>query len=60
MDGLTMKNGRPINNRPEPEMGLSKMARLRKEMKRAEKVQIVADGNAMAKAREEMRSILKK
>lgn len=55
-----MKNGRPINNRPEPEMGLSKMARLRKEMKRAEKVQIVADGNAMAKAREEMRSILKK
>jgi len=51
MDGLTMKNGREINNRPDSETGIAKLARVRREMKRAEKISIIADGNAVAEAR---------
>ena len=44
----TIKKGRLINNAPELEMGLSKAARFRKEMKRAEKVRMIAEGNELA------------
>ena len=33
VDGLDINHGRLINNRNEPEMGLSKAARLRREFK---------------------------
>tara|TARA_R110002020_G_scaffold267594_2_gene482753 strand:+ start:58 stop:237 length:180 start_codon:yes stop_codon:yes gene_type:complete len=57
MDGLTMKNGREINNRPDSETGIAKLARIRREMKRAEKVTIIAEGNDLAESR---KVILKK
>ncbi len=44
----TIKKGRLINNAPELEMGISKAARFRKEMKRAEKVRMIAEGNELA------------
>ena len=44
----TIKKGRLINKAPELEMGLSKAARFRKEMKRAEKVRMIAEGNELA------------
>jgi len=50
MRGLKVKKGRLINDRPEPEIGLSKLARMRKEIKRAEKVRIIAEGNELANA----------
>jgi len=50
MDGLDMFKGREINRRPEPEMGLSKMARMRKEIKRGKKVRMIAEGNELANA----------
>jgi len=45
-----MFKGREINRRPEPEMGLSKMARMRKEIKRGKKVRMIAEGNELANA----------
>ena len=50
MRGLKVTKGRLINDRPEPEIGLSKMARMRKDLKRAEKGRIIAEGNELAKA----------
>ena len=44
----TIKKGRLINNAPELEMGISKAARFRKEMKRAEKVRMIAEGNELS------------
>ena len=44
----TIKKGRLINNAPPLEMGLSKAARLRKEIKRGEKVRMIAEGNELA------------
>jgi hypothetical protein len=46
----TIKNGRLINNAPELEMGITKAARMRKEMKRAKKVRMIAEGNELANA----------
>jgi hypothetical protein len=43
-DGLTMKNGRLINNRPTSETGIAEMARARKMAKYEEKVNMIAEG----------------
>jgi hypothetical protein len=45
MNGLDIKNGRLINNRPEPVIGLYEMGRMRKARKRADKVSMIAEGN---------------
>ncbi len=50
MDGLTIKNGRLINDRPDSETGIAKLARQKKELKRAEKVRMIAEGNELANA----------
>ena len=50
MMGYTVRDGRLINEAPEPVMGLSKMAQMRKSMKRAEKVRMIAEGNELAEA----------
>lgn len=50
MDGLNIKRGRLINDRSEPEMGISRFARMRKEIKRAGKVRMIAEANEMANA----------
>ena len=42
MYGLGMMDGREVNLRPQPEMGITKLARMKKEMKRYNKVQMMA------------------
>lgn len=54
MDGLRIKGGRLINDRPASESGLAKLCRVKKELKRMEKVSIIADGVQMGEAREQL------
>lgn len=53
----TIKNGRLINNAPPLETGLCKMAKMRKAIKKSEKVSMIADGMDMAEMREQMRKM---
>ena len=53
-DGLTMKNGRLINNRPDGQTGIAQAAQVRKSMKQAEKIMVVAKGTAMGEMMSEM------
>ena len=53
-DGLTMKNGRLVNNRPDGQTGIAQAAQIRKSMKQAEKVMVVAKGTAMGEMMSEM------
>lgn len=50
MYGLGMMDGREVNLRPHPEMGITKLARMKKEMKRYNKVQMMAEAQEMANA----------
>lgn len=50
IQGLGMLDGREINIRPNSEMGLSKMARMRKQLKRYDKVQMMAEAQELANA----------
>lgn len=45
--GLTVRNGRLINNRPDGQTGIAQAAEIRRSMKQAEKVMVVAKGTAM-------------
>jgi hypothetical protein len=53
-DGLTVRNGRLINNRPDGQTGIAQASEIRKSMKRAEKISIVAKGTAMGEMMSEM------
>ena len=57
VDGLDINHGRLINNRNEPEMGLSKAARLRREFKSSRAIKDIAEGIELAEQRKEMRSM---
>ena len=46
-----------MNNAPPLEMGISKAARLRREVHRSKKIAKIADGIEMAEARKEMRKL---
>jgi hypothetical protein len=48
MDGLIVKNGRLINLRPDSEMGITKMARMKKAEKRAEKISMIVEANRIS------------
>jgi len=48
MDGLRIKDGRLINDRPSSESGLAKLCRLKKDIKRSEKVSMIAQGVELA------------
>lgn len=50
MYGLDMMDGREVNLRPPAEMGISKLARMKKQMKRYDKVQMMAEAQEMANA----------
>jgi hypothetical protein len=59
-EGLTVKNGRLINNRPDSKTGIAEMAEVRAEAKRQAKIDMIAEGYALGEERSEMReSILK-
>jgi hypothetical protein len=42
--GLSMRNGRLVNNRPDGQTGIAQASELRKSMKKAEKVSMIAKG----------------
>ena len=48
--GYDMKDGRLMNNAPQPEMGITKLVNMKKAMKRANKVRMIAEGNELANA----------
>ncbi len=52
--GLTVKDGMLINNRPDGQTGIAQAAQIRKSIKNAEKVSIIARGNAMGEMMSEM------
>lgn len=51
MGGLTVKDGRLINDRPNGITGIAQAAQLRKSMYNAKKVNIIADGMELAEGR---------
>lgn len=61
--GLTVKDGRLINDRPDGCTGIAQMAKLRKEAKREEKIGMIAEGYSrgemMSEAREMMMGAFK-
>lgn len=61
--GLTVKEGRLINDRPDGCTGIAQMAKLRKEAKREEKIGMIAEGYSrgemMSEAREMMMGAFK-
>jgi hypothetical protein len=54
-DGLTVKDGRLINNRPNSKNGIEKAAELRKSIKRAEKIEMYSEAVALGDMKAEMR-----
>ena len=57
VDGLDIEDGRLINNRRDPELGLSQAARLRREFKSSRAIKDIAEGIELAEQRKEMRSM---
>jgi hypothetical protein len=51
MGGLTVKDGRLINDRPNGVTGIAQAAQLRKSVYNAKKVNIIADGIELAEGR---------
>lgn len=54
MGGLTVKNGRLVNDRPNGMTGISEAAMLKKAVKREKKVSMIADGIMRAEMRENL------
>ena len=61
MDVLIVKNGRLINNRPEwtNKSGIEVAAEMRKSVKKAKKMTLIADAIDMAEDRKEMKEFFK-
>jgi hypothetical protein len=53
-DGLTVKDGMLINNRPDGQTGISQAAEMRKSMHRAEKISTMATAFSMGEMLSEM------
>jgi len=58
--GLTVKNGRLINNLPDGTMGIQAAANARKMRRREEKINMMADAYERAEMRSDMREEMKK
>jgi len=54
MGGLTVKNGRLVNDRPNGMTGIEEAGLVRKAMKREKKVSMIADGIVRAEMRENL------
>ena len=57
-EGLTVKDGRLINNRPVGESGIAEAARLRRQMKHRYKAECIADGIGIAERRKDAVRVL--
>jgi hypothetical protein len=53
-DGLTVRDGRLINNRPDGKNGIEKAAELRKALKKAEKIEMYSEAVALGNMKEDM------
>lgn len=51
--GLTVNDGMLINNRPDGQTGIAQLAQMKKSIKTAEKISIVARGTAMGEMMDE-------
>jgi|TARA_R110000751_G_scaffold135641_2_gene238491 hypothetical protein len=56
MKGLDMFKGREVNHRRPGESGIAEASRLRREKKRMDKMNTIADAIDLSKSREEMRN----
>ena len=54
-DGLTVKDGRLINNRPNGKNGIEKACELKKDIKKAEKIEMYSEAVALGDMKAEMR-----
>jgi hypothetical protein len=52
--GLSVHNGRLINNQPDGKTGIQKMAQIRKDMKAAKKISQIAEGTRLGSMMEDM------
>ena len=50
MQGYKVEDGRLVNMAPSPEMGITKLAQMRAQAKRYNKVQMIAEGSELANA----------
>ena len=50
MQGYKVEDGRLVNMAPSPEMGITKLAQMRAQAKRYDKVQMIAEGSELANA----------
>ena len=57
--GLTVKDGRLINNRPVGKSGIEEAAELRKMVKKNEKTNMIADGIERAEMKKDMNKLFK-
>ena len=55
VNGLYSKDGRLINSRPDSESGIERAASIRKELKNAKKISMIADGIELADMRKKIR-----
>jgi hypothetical protein len=53
-DGLDIRNGRLINNRPDGMTGIQKLAETKKMMKREQKIEMMVEADVRASMREKM------
>lgn len=53
-DGLDIRNGRLINNRPDSVTGIQRMVDIKKMMKREEKIEMMVEADVRASMREKM------
>jgi hypothetical protein len=60
MSGLTIEGGRLINERPDGMTGIQMMANVKSARKRMEKIDMIAQGNEMARNQRDMRNMFKK
>jgi len=58
MDGLTIKNGRLINNRPNNITGIQEAANIRRTAKRARKMEEIAEGIRLAEQMKEVSGMM--
>ena len=56
--GLTVKNGRLVNNAPDGRMGITKMAEANREMKRSQKIDMQTQAILRAEAIEKMSEMM--
>lgn len=58
MNGLHIKDGRLINDRPDGETGIARAARIKKTMKEQHKIDMIADGIERAEVRKKLRDMM--